>query len=590
MSRLRHVGSHRWFQPAGPARGPSHKAAHLKQRRITVPWALIAVLTVQAILSLRLIHQNTAFQDEALYLWAGHLEFAHWLHGTDIPAFPTYFSGAPVLYPPLGALADTIGGLAGARVLSLIFMLVSTVGLWRTVCDLFTPRAAFFACALFGLAGATLRLGAFATFDAMSLCLLALSALCAVRGGLTDKSSGWLVSAVVMLVLANASKYASTLFDPIVIGLLVTSALRKFGWRHSVTRGATMLAYWVGAIMFCIAFGGKEYVQGIDQTTLTRAPGSSSVSAVLGESWHLTAPVVILAVIGALVTVTGHVSLADRLGIFVAATSVFLAPLQQARIHTVTSLDKHVDFGMWFAAIAAGYAVDQTLSHIPSLRQEWVATAVCVAALSGVASFGDAEAMTLFHSWPNSTNLVRAAGKLLRTVNGPILAEHPSILEYYTPEGGAWERWSSTRTIRLTDGRSLSAGVGKGIDANIYLKLVQRHYFSAIVLDFGPTASLDKRLVVAMRKDGEYRLGAVVTYGTRRAVIWLSAFGKSGSNLVYKPPAGETAVRAFLTPVTHPSRILGYITIAIEISGALCLAFIVVVRYAWRRGKGSADL
>ena len=62
----------------------------------------------------------------ALYLWAGHLQWANWLHGTAIPPFPYYFSGAPVIYPPLGALADHAGGLAGARVLSLVFMLGAT--------------------------------------------------------------------------------------------------------------------------------------------------------------------------------------------------------------------------------------------------------------------------------------------------------------------------------------------------------------------------------------------------------------------------------------------------------------------------------
>jgi hypothetical protein len=48
-------------------------------------WPLVAVLVVQAGLSLRLVWSNTAFEDEALYLWAGHLEWAHWLHGTPIP-------------------------------------------------------------------------------------------------------------------------------------------------------------------------------------------------------------------------------------------------------------------------------------------------------------------------------------------------------------------------------------------------------------------------------------------------------------------------------------------------------------------------
>src|ERR1700728_3478107 len=93
---------------------------------------LLVVLTVQVVLSLRLLGANTAFQDEALYLRAGHLEWAHWLHHTPIPDFPAYFSGAPVIYPPLGALADDVGGLVAARILSLCFMLGATSLLWAT--------------------------------------------------------------------------------------------------------------------------------------------------------------------------------------------------------------------------------------------------------------------------------------------------------------------------------------------------------------------------------------------------------------------------------------------------------------------------
>ena len=99
----------------------AHPARQDRQSRtatLRVPAALplLAVLVVQAVLSLRLVRADTAFQDEALYLWAGHLQWAHWLHGTPIPPFPAYFSGAPVLYPALAAVADNLGGLTAARV------------------------------------------------------------------------------------------------------------------------------------------------------------------------------------------------------------------------------------------------------------------------------------------------------------------------------------------------------------------------------------------------------------------------------------------------------------------------------------------
>ena len=144
-------------------------------------WPLVAVLLVQALLSLRLIWSNTAFQDEALYLRAGHLEWAQWLHGTPIPDFPSYFSGSPAIYPPIGALADSIGGLAAARLLSLCFMLGVTSLLWLTTVRLYGRRAALLATALFGTLAGTQFLGAFATFDALALFLLSLAAWLGVR-------------------------------------------------------------------------------------------------------------------------------------------------------------------------------------------------------------------------------------------------------------------------------------------------------------------------------------------------------------------------------------------------------------------------
>ena len=84
-----------------------------------------------------------------------------------VPPFAAYFSGAPVVYPPIGALADSVGGLTGARVLSLLFMLGATALLWGTARRLFGRRAAFFAAALFAVSGPALHLGAFATYDAL---------------------------------------------------------------------------------------------------------------------------------------------------------------------------------------------------------------------------------------------------------------------------------------------------------------------------------------------------------------------------------------------------------------------------------------
>jgi hypothetical protein len=64
--------------PAGPA------GRYTPRRRTTMisRLLLLAILSLQAVLSLRL--RNTAFEDESLYLYAGHMELQHLLHGAAL--------------------------------------------------------------------------------------------------------------------------------------------------------------------------------------------------------------------------------------------------------------------------------------------------------------------------------------------------------------------------------------------------------------------------------------------------------------------------------------------------------------------------
>ncbi len=192
---------------AGPRQGiavaPPANAQHAASRRrradarrqpwrhlATEPWPLLGILAAQVLLSARLFWTNTAYQDEALYLWSGHLEWLHWLHGLRLPAsFPEYFSGAPVIYPPLGAIADSLGGLAAARSLSLCFMLGATALLYGVTRRMFGRRAALFAAGLFAGTGSVQFLGALATYDAMALFLLALATWLGVRAVATQSAA-----------------------------------------------------------------------------------------------------------------------------------------------------------------------------------------------------------------------------------------------------------------------------------------------------------------------------------------------------------------------------------------------------------------
>jgi 4-amino-4-deoxy-L-arabinose transferase-like glycosyltransferase len=508
----------------GPARRPQPPAARRGwwSRLAAAPWPLALILAAQAAGSLRLLHADTAFQDEALYLWAGHLEWSHWLHGTRIPLYSTYFSGAPVLYPPLGALAARLGGLAGARLLSLGFMLAASTLLWGTAARLYGRRAAFFATAIWACLGPTLHLGSFATYDAMALCLVALAAWCATRAAPHRDETGWMAATAAALALANATKYASALFDPVVVAIVILSA-----WRHprgakaAYARGAALAAYTTATLILLVMIGGGYYEAGIGQTTLTRLPGYDSPLRILHCSWDWTGPVLVAALAGVLIGVAAERSLDRKLLLAALAVAATLAPLEQARIHTLTSLDKHVDFGAWFAAIAAGYAADRALAWIGPRWWRLAGTGLCLLALTLPARAGLAQSIQESRDWPNAARFTASLSRLIGHRPGRVLVETPSIPEYYLHARGAqWKRWSSTRSIFLPSGHSISGVVGQAGHPAVYAAFVRRDYFRWIALDFYATPALDRNIAHDLRRNPAYRVVARVPYGPGRYIIW----------------------------------------------------------------------
>ena len=121
-------------------------------------------------------------------------------------------------------------------------MLGATCLLWGTASRLFGRRAAAFAAAIFAVTGPTLHLGAFATYDALSLLLMALAAWCAAAARDREDSTGWIVAAVAALALANATKYATALFDPVVRAAGRGSARTRGPAARLALRRATLAA------------------------------------------------------------------------------------------------------------------------------------------------------------------------------------------------------------------------------------------------------------------------------------------------------------------------------------------------------------
>ena len=534
---------------SAPAQSPAgtlvagHTAAHRPSRptrwRLPSGWPLLPVLIVQTLLSLRLVRADTAFQDEGLDLWAGHLQWASWLHGTAIPPFPYYFSGAPVLYPPLGALADRAGGLTGARILSLVFMLGATTLLWSAARRRFGRRAAFFAAALFAVLGPTLHLGAFATYDAMALFFVALAAWCVLRAGDEGELPGRMIAAGAALALANATSYSTVLFDLLVPVLAVLAAIPAPGGRVALRRVAILLITVIALLAAGLLIGGGSYLSGFKQTILAPVTHTNSLLSVLSNSWYWAGLLVVLAAAGVIFSAARRERRAQTWLLAVLTLAAILGPAEQAWLHTAALLNEHVGVGAWFAAIAAGYAADRFISAAPAGREQVITSATCVIALVFPVYLGAVQSWSFATSWPNAKAFIAVLRPLAAHSRGPLLVEDPSVAKYYLPSGQDWRRWSSTRNIVLPSGASTgnpaaAAGIVAAGDAQTFAKYIARGYFSYVALNFTDTTALDHGLATELHRNPDYHTIQVVPYG-----IEVPPLGQ-GTYVIwkYEPPRG----------------------------------------------------
>jgi Dolichyl-phosphate-mannose-protein mannosyltransferase len=519
----------------------SRPAQGSRRPRIPAISPLFLVLAVQAVLSLRLIKADTAFQDEALYLWAGHREIAHLLHGAPIPPFPTYFSGAPVIYPLFGALGDSLGGLTAARALSLIFMLGATGLLWSTARALYGEVAAFFAAALFAVLGPTLHLGSFATYDAMSVFLVALSTWCVVKASQTrpvgptvgetgadqNNATGWMIAAGLALAVANATAYSMALFDPVVILLAFITSVGRTTPTLALRRCLTLLIVLLVLIGLGLLIGGSYYRTGINSTTIQRAAGPDPALTIFADSWFWTGSIAVIALIGVIISLARRPWTSASWLPLLATAALVLVPTEQASLHTTASLNKHGTMGAWFAGLAAGFAIDAFGKWSQAGRTRTITLAACAVALVLPAKIGISQAQTFATEWPNSTSFTAILGPLVNNSPGRVLVEDPSIGEYYLKAGRDWQRWSGTRNIVLPSGQSTGgpakeAGVVGPGNAGVYAVFIQEGYFSLVALNFADTTALDQAIRADLRHNHRYHIIDVVPYGPEHGtyVIW----------------------------------------------------------------------
>ncbi|MCK9876937.1 glycosyltransferase family 39 protein [Frankia sp. Ag45/Mut15] len=474
---------------------------------------LAAVLAIQVGLSLRL--NATAFQDEALYLDAGHQILRSWTGGPPpTENFASYFSGSPYVYPPVGALVDSFGGLAGARLLSLACCLLTTLLVAAVGRALFGPAARTASAAVFVISGPVLFIGHFATYDAMALLLLVgglVLGLHAVRAAAARRRVlAFAFGAGVLLSASVVTKYMAALFIPSTLLVLVLVRRRS---AHAATDSpavpdrrvlaAIPAGLALGAAVVVggwLAMTGTDQLTGLVATTLSRTPlGRRPALEVARHGLAWGAPALVLTLPGAIIIGRRLPALTVLL-----LVSSLLPIIFQARSGELTSLHKHVAFGLAYAAPLAGAGLAHVLARIDlydprrdlAPRMVTVTLAAVLLLASGVQT-----ADGLFRTWADSQPLTSLLRTQVRYSSGHYLVEESEVPRYYLQDVTASWQWNGTYFFYYRDPRTGTPYTG--LDA--YRHALRDRYFDLVVLRFGPTAALDWQLKDLLADQTRYR-------------------------------------------------------------------------------------
>ncbi len=456
--------------------GATSTAPSSYRSRVLRHLPLAFVLVVQAAAALRL--QNTAFQDEALYINYGHRILDDWLHGVELDAAPEqWFTGAPQLYPVLAALLDSVGGLSLVRLFSALCMLSATAAVYWAANSLFgrpgQVRVGTFAALVFAVSGPVLVLTRFATFDAPSCAAVAWALAVGCWAARRDdaRSRWWAALAGGLLALAVVLKYASAIDAPFVLLAIAASTLHEPArrWRGLVTSAVAGLVA-AGALAASAVTWAQPLLVGVVATTVDRQSlMPETASQLLARVADVSGPTIALGLLGGLVLLRRRPALG---GVLLVASVA--APLYQVYTGESVSLHKTVVLGLVLGAPLAGYLCAAVVGRW------WWGFLPTTAALVWSLDYGMSASTQVFTSWPNTSQLVEALSPVVERNPGVRIAgENPEPLEHALRDQS--EPWQWTPTY---DGTFQYRGRS---DLSAFREALSDGYFGLVFLDGAST-------------------------------------------------------------------------------------------------------
>jgi hypothetical protein len=218
------------------------------------------------------------------------------------------------------------------------------------------------------------------------------------------------------------------------------------------------------------------------------------------------------------------------LGVVLTGTAL-LAPIYQAHLHTDISFQKHIGFGLFFAAPIAGLGLSRILGDY--LRRPHVGLAIwSVALVVGLTWSGN-----FYSVWPDSGPFVRTLSAYL-TPHGRYLVEAPEVPIYYLENrrDAQPRQFYSTFYISYVNKKGVTltgpAGYTAALDAG---------YFQTVAYYYQVTSDMDGVLAKALSTGHSYYLAAEIgindSYGSGDYFVWVKGHApKPGGLFTHASP------------------------------------------------------
>ena len=236
------------------------------------------------------------------------------------------------------------------------------------------------------------------------------------------------------------------------------------------------------------------------------------MTSVLARAFALTGALLLPAIAGVVVSILTRSSPTMTILLSLLVLAAVLAPIEQARIHQLGSLDKNMGYGLPFAAIGAGYALStgwDWLAQHSSLGRLAGTAAVVIVVLAVALSGRFIKVQFRGQGITSAARVVSAIRHSYRP-GTLILSDGASRVEQYYLPAIPWSAWTRAYTHSAQQKIRVADQIRSCLVSVIVLRMNRRGY----------DQPYDPAIVRLLERTDSYQLAAIASYGAYRTAVW----------------------------------------------------------------------